>query len=275
MKPDRISLQPVHDLTSLSFYKQAFLDGLKAPLDGMWDIGLIPQAPHHELFVDGQSVGFIAINDEHVAVQCFIVPEAQHQAVEIVRTLRAKKVFDRAFAATLDPDFYRTCQDLGGSFEVHTLLYEQKGARQPCASTETVHTFRPVHPTEADQTFEFQRLALSLPDPALPWLRGYTTDLIQKQQLRVLLDAKGTWLGTGEFRISPTQLGVVDLGVIVSPEWRGKGYATDILNRLVQEAVEQNMTPICSTTMDNPSSQKAIERAGFSNTHHIDIVRFD
>jgi len=74
-------LRPSNSLASLSFYKQAYLDGLKAPLDGMWDVGLVPQAQHHELFVEGQSVGFIAINDEHVAVQCFIGPHARHAAM--------------------------------------------------------------------------------------------------------------------------------------------------------------------------------------------------
>lgn len=275
MTPDRISLQPVDNLTSLRFYKQVYLDGLKAPLDGMWEYGLIPQAQHLEIFLDGQSIGFVAVNDELVAMQCFIVPEAPLDVATIVKELRSQKVFDQAFAATLDPAFYAACLDIGGSFERHTLLYNYQSRSSEADRSTNLHSFRPISMEEADQTFDFQSTALSLPDAALPWLRGYITDLIEKQHLRVLTDANGTWIGTGEFRVSPTQRDIVDLGVIVSPEWRGQRFATNILKRLVTESIDRHMTPICSTTVDNPSSQKAIERAGFVCDHTIDKVQFD
>ena len=105
------------------------------------------------------------------------------------------------------------------------------------------------------------------------WLEGYSNGLIRRQELFVLANEK-EWLGLGECRISETQFGIADLGVMVAPTHRNQGRATEILKRLVHYCQNQSLQPICSTTIGNMSAQKAIIRSGFSTQHRILDFKF-
>ena len=99
---------------------------------------------------------------------------------------------------------------------------------------------------------------------------GYVDNLISRKELFMVKDSN-TIITTGECRLSDTQLEYADVGVAVNKEHRKKGYATKMLLQLAKEAIMQKRKPICSTTIDNIGSQKAIEKAGF----HCSNIIFD
>lgn len=66
-----------------------------------------------------------------------------------------------------------------------------------------------------------------------------------------------------------------DLGMIVAQSQRGKGIATQVLNRLVNSANERGLTPICSTESSNLGAQKAIKRAGLTSQNRIIQIEFN
>ena len=101
------------------------------------------------------------------------------------------------------------------------------------------------------------------------WLVQYLSNLIERQELF------GCWLdseliATGENRkFDEVQQGYTDLGVIVDRSQRGKGLATWILQQLVQQSIDRDLKPLCSTERDNIAARKAIAGAGFISRNRI------
>lgn len=73
-------------------------------------------------------------------------------------------------------------------------------------------------------------------------------------------------IGTGELRHHDDN---AFLGMTVDPKYRNKGYGACILNHMKHIAYDRNLTPLCGVDTDNLPSIKAIEKAGFKQTHQI------
>jgi len=113
--------------------------------------------------------------------------------------------------------------------------------------------------------------ALSVTDSF--YTRIGTQLLIARGELFVLR-RDDRWIGFGECRKSDTQANVTDVGVLVHPEERGRKWASYILSLLVKAGRSDGAKIICSTTVENIASQKAILSAGFVSRNRILVVDF-
>lgn len=102
---------------------------------------------------------------------------------------------------------------------------------------------------------------------------GYTENLVARKEIFMLKDGDNL-LATSERRISETQKDIADIGIIVNNNYRGKGIATQILKHQANRVLKENRKPICSTTLDNIASRKAIEKAGFYCSNIIFDISF-
>lgn len=78
-------------------------------------------------------------------------------------------------------------------------------------------------------------------------------------------EAPATVVAGGGFFGPPSAEGVVELGYSVCPEWRGRGYATELAAALAAHAVRQPSVTrvVAHTTAANPASVRVLERSGF------------
>lgn len=74
-----------------------------------------------------------------------------------------------------------------------------------------------------------------------------------------------TLVGAAGFFGPPSDAGEVELGYSVCPEWRGRGYATELAMALAQHAAAQPGVArvLAHTTRANPASVVVLERSGF------------
>jgi [ribosomal protein S5]-alanine N-acetyltransferase len=79
-------------------------------------------------------------------------------------------------------------------------------------------------------------------------------------------EAPATVVAGGGYFGPPTEEGVVELGYSVCPEWRGRGYATELASELAAHAAGQpGVTRVLAhTTAANPASIRVLERSGFA-----------
>jgi len=91
---------------------------------------------------------------------------------------------------------------------------------------------------------------------------GYTENLVNRKEIYFIKEDDEI-IATSECRWSDTQPEIADLGVIVNNKHQGKGIATQILQLQANSVLKAGRQPICSTTLDNIASRKAIERSGF------------
>lgn len=95
--------------------------------------------------------------------------------------------------------------------------------------------------------------------PALAgWLGWYAVRPAEAARPATLIGAAG-YFGP------PSDTGEVELGYSVCPEWRGRGYATELATALAQHAAAQpGVTRVLAhTTRENPASVLVLERSGF------------
>lgn len=60
-----------------------------------------------------------------------------------------------------------------------------------------------------------------------------------------------------------------DVGMVVAPNERGKGYGAQVVNHLKHFCIAQGWNPIAGCSVDNPASKRSLERAGFVSKHQL------
>ncbi len=77
--------------------------------------------------------------------------------------------------------------------------------------------------------------------------------------------APATLVGSGGYMGPPTPEGTVEIGYSVLPEYRGRGFATEIATALVTRALAApGVTQVIAhARIDNPASVRVLERCGF------------
>lgn len=271
-----ISLHACTDLSSLHDLKTQYLQTLITPMDGMWDAGIVNAAPHWELRWDGARAGYCAVSEHATLLQFYVSPDYDAHTRMLFDHVIADRALTHAEVSTIDPTCLALCLDVHKKIKVHTYLYEPRTDTSPSPQTTDSLDFRHVNASELERTIEFQKSCLGddkNKEAMDAWLRGYSENLIAKQSLFALC-RHDEWLGLGECRPSASQEGVADLGMMVAPAHRGKGWATNILTRLRAQCAAQKLRAICSTTAENTAAQKAIARTGFISRHRIMTVTF-
>ena len=271
MSPE-ITQDPCADPSEVAGMRDAHLRSLIAPMDGMWE-SFANAATHTRINADGEQAGYYVLNDEGILLQLYIDPAFQRYSRVLFDRVIAQASVRQAMAGTIDPAFLSLCLDVHKSVTVHTLLYEHDGEVHAETVRDNGLTFRLIDSSELDRTVALQLACLGAGAELGQWLRGYSANLIDRKELFVLC-RDDDWLGLGECRKSDSQDRVADLGMMVTPDHRGRGLATDILNRLFAISTHAGLRPICSTTVDNTNAQRAIVRAGFVSRHRLLSVTF-
>ncbi|WP_250629684.1 GNAT family N-acetyltransferase [Aureibaculum algae] len=102
---------------------------------------------------------------------------------------------------------------------------------------------------------------------------GYTENLVSRKEIFMIKESD-VIIATSECRMSDSQPEIADLGIIVNKNYQGKGIATQIMKMQVNRVLKSGRKPICSTTLDNIASKKAIEKSGFYCSNIIFDIAF-
>ncbi|HKJ03901.1 MAG TPA: GNAT family N-acetyltransferase [Longimicrobiales bacterium] len=268
-----VSIHSLPDPTGVQALKTRYLEGLLAPLDGMWDTGFIAPAPHFELRLDDRRAGYCVIDEAGTLIQFFMEAGSRVHGKALLEAVLHDHSVAQAIAFTLDPWFLSLCLDRQSSVKTHSYLYELPSSATGGEADLRGATLRLLDGPELRRVVEFQQSCVHGGTSLTDWLLGYSSQLIGRRELYVLGDGDD-WIGLGECRRSDTQPGVADLGMMVAPARRRRGWGTAILRRLCALCGAQGLRPICSTTVENIGAQRAIEDAGFVSRHRIVDIRF-
>src|SRR5205085_2112096 len=66
--------------------------------------------------------------------------------------------------------------------------------------------------------------------------------------------------------------GYAEIAIVTHPDYRGKGYAAQIVSHLIQKCIDAKITPIWSCNIDNRSSLNAGLKLGFEISHYYTLV---
>lgn len=248
---------------SIAALRTEYLRTLPAPLDGM-GLALLEQATAWELRREKLRIGYAYVSARGHVLQFHVEPE--HVGIEssLFRYVLKATGCSGALVSSFEP-WLPHCFDLDATCRVHTLLYHDNAFAPPQVPAQQ-HQLRPIDRPALAGTESFVRSCF--PQDLGEWLGTYLENLVARGELFALFDGD-MLIGTGELRVSDLQPPCADLGVIVAADRRALGHGTRILAELASRSRARGLTPICSTTVENLGSQRAIERAGFVARHRV------
>ena len=231
-----------------------FYKSLTAPLDSMWQDLYIASSQASLIEKNNKHIGYCCIDGNNSLLQLYVNNENKYLTITIVEQLIEFKLITSASLSSIEPILFNACLHLSKSIKTNTFCYEYS---KHSLNYENILNIELVTPKDSQIIRDFYKNHIGFEDTF-----GYVDNLISRKELFMVKESN-TITTTGECRLSDTQKNHADVGVAVNKEYRKKGLATKMLQQLAREAIKQKRKPICSTTIDNIGSQKAIEKAGF------------
>ena len=243
-----------------------WLETLNSVQDDMWE-SFMDQSHHWSIRNDEEIIGYACINQENQLLQFYILPEHQNFGEIILSKLLSKKGIKDAMVCTNNPFFLHTALTLNTQVKSHSYLFSNP-----------IHVSIPKRDWEMNQTnkndlervINFCHYSMGAPKS---WLEQYLSNLIQRGELYIF-EKDEIIMGTIEVRIRDHYPLSASLGMIVSPDFRGKGIGTYLLGQAKEMAIKMGKSPICSCELENMASLKAIHKNGFRSTDQMLKITF-
>lgn len=238
---------------------------LTAPIDAMWELLYIASSQHYTIENDAETMGYCCIDDGGSLLQIYLEEEHSHEMDKVITSIIESGLMSSAKLSSSEPMAFNTCLFHSKSIKPNTICYQHtNNIIQNVASLSL--ELASEKETPAIKTFLKEQVGM---DDTF----GYTENLVTRKEIYFIKEAD-VIIATSECRMSDTQPEIADLGIIVSRDHQGKGIATQVMQMQVNRVLAAGRKPICSTTIDNIASKKAIEKAGFYCTNVIFDISF-
>lgn len=255
------------DKEDIKEMRKEYYGNLTAPMDDMWEEGIIPSGEHFEIFKEDISVGYFVVDGENTLIAFYV--EDGYDTAEIFEFAIAEKKIKKAYVSTYDPLFYDQCDRLKRSVSDNTYLYRNVNEVDVVSPFDNIE-IKQGNMDELDDLLSYFVDSTGGPEQ---WLRWYVSNLIENKGLTVF-KLGDEIIGTGELRPSKSSEGYANIGMVVAKNFRRRGLATYIIGVITKMCKENGYKAICSTTTDNIGSQKTLEKSGYKSYHRIDIIEF-
>ena len=252
------------DATIINNYRQQLYTLFTTAIDGMWESRYIANATNYLIAIQDNTIGYCCIDAENTLLQIYVEPKYRKQIRDVISKLINSKLITSASLSSIEPIAFNTCISLSKKTTDNTYCFQYIASKNLEQKADLKQASK--KDIKIIKTFLLNQIGFA--DTI-----GYTESLIQRKAIYYIIEGD-IIIATGEYRLSPSQPNIVDLGVIVNKNYRQKGVATTILKTLAERALKDNKTPICSTTLDNIASKKAIENADFYCSHIIFDIKF-
>lgn len=227
---------------------------LTAPIDAMWEQLYIGTSQHYLIEKDETTIGYCCINDEGGLLQIFLLEEYNSNMNQVITALIESKLITSASLSSNEPISFNTCLSLSKGIKTNTFCFEHLNIPIDIESKLNVEL---VTSDDIPSVKAFLKEQVGMDDTF-----GYTENLVSRKEIFMVKESD-VIIATSECRMSDSQPVIADLGIIVNRNFQGKGIATQVMQMQVNRVLKANRKPICSTTLDNIASRKAIEKSGF------------
>lgn len=234
-------------LTSLPFFQELYVE---------W---LVERSSLYTLYYQDVDVGYVCISDKKILVEFFIRAPYLYLKEELfdalIKELNPQKAYVKSFDCLFLAcciAFHKKCKPLG-------LLFRHINER-------IVYSKDPGFSVKIADDSDYSFLA------------AQGNDLYEnEEELNRLVGNRNIYMyrlgneliGCGlKIRVH-ARFDYYDIGMWVKPEYRGKGYAKQIIGDLKQICHREHVKPICGCAIENVASRKVLEANGMNSVHHL------
>jgi len=254
------------NVDEITHFKNEWLSSLTSPQDGMWE-SFRNNAVNWGIVCEHEMIGYASVGEGNQLLQFYISPKYLSQGELIFKEFINKMKIKTGIVGTNNLIYLSIAVNFVKKLSVNTYLFrnnyevnieEKEGILKECQNE------------DIERIVNFCHYSMGAPKE---WLVGYIGGLIEKKEIFSFED-KDEIIGTCEIRKSTTAIGFADIGMVVSPDFRRKGYGT-YLNRAKKIALKWGKTPICSCEKDNIGSVKSIQNCGFVSMYQLLSISFN
>ncbi len=245
--------------------RKELYQNLVAPMDAMWEMLYIGSSQHYLIEDENQILGYCCINQEKCLTQIFLNKEHITLIDKVVLELVTSGLVNAASLSANEPIAFNSCLFHSKSIKTNTFCFQHLNKAMEIESDLNLEL---VTSEDIPAVKVFLKAQVGMDDTF-----GYTENLVSRKEI-FMLKASATIVATSECRMSDSQPEIADLGIIVNRDFQGQGLATKIMKMQVNRVLQAGRKPICSTTLDNIASRKAIEKSGFYCSNIIFDISF-
>ena len=256
----------VTNIEELTILKKAWLASLTSPQDGMWE-SFRNSATDFGIVKENEMIGYAAIDENHQLLQFYLLPKYLPKGAAIFKTFIDELKINTGIVGTNNPDYLSIALNFVKELKVPTYLFRNTFE---VTIEEKEDLLKACQAKDIEKIVHFCHYSTGAPKD---WLVGYIGGLVEKKEI-FSLENNEEIIGTCEVRKSTTAPAFADIGMIVSPDYRQKGYGTYLLNTAKNIALKWGKIPICSCEKDNVGSLKAITNCGFVSRYQLLSITF-
>ena len=262
----KYSFRKVTNGDDLAILKKEWLSSLTSPQDGMW-ASFRNSALHWGIVGNDKMVGYASVGEGNQLLQFYLSPKHLSNGEAIFKDFIDQMNITTGMVGTNNPNYLSIALNFVKTLEVNTCLFRDSYA---VTIAEKEGTLKACQEEDLERIVNFCHISLGAPTA---WLTAYLGGLIEKGELFSFEDGENI-IGTCEVRKSTTTPEFADIGMVVSPDYRRKGYGTYLLHRAKKIALDWGKTPICSCEKDNIGSLKSIHNCGFVSRYQLIAIAF-
>ncbi len=220
---------------------------------------LVNKGSLYQILVDGLEAGYFILSENNILLEFFVLPEWVNRMDEYFGIILKEFGVTKALCKTFDTDLLFCCEGYQKSTSTAGFLFREFAGKPNGISPSGITVRR------ADMADESQIIAVNEEVFDHPEEVG---QYIQAQQI-FLFEKENNLVGFGIY--SPVICGRedYDIGMLITPEFRHKGYGTFIIQYLVNFCRQNGWNPNAGCAVENTASRKCLEKAGFVTRHRL------
>lgn len=249
----------------ITSFRSKLYKTLIAPIDAMWEQLYIASSQHFLIEYEGGNIGYCCINEDGCLTQIFLEEEFYSKMDHVIEELIRVELIYSACLSSNEPIGFNACIQHSTSTNANTYCFKHFNRAIEINPTLNIEL---VANEDIPAIKVFLKEQVGMDDTF-----GYTENLVSRKEIYMVKESDAI-IATSECRMSDSQPGIADLGIIVNKDHHGKGIGTRVMQMQVNRVLQANRKPICSTTIDNLASKKMIEKSGFYCSNIIFDIKF-
>lgn len=219
---------------------------------------LLQNAQTFEIFIDKKFCGYASVADATM-LEFYLEKKHLAQAGAALSLIAQASAAQAVLCKSFDTNFLDACRRLNWSVEPVALLFRKIVDN----SLPVPFPFTVQMASEGDIPE-----ILQCHDGFFHSLSEIHSYLAKDAQL-FLYRVEGSAIGCGIVKKIVECRADYDIGMVVAPAHRGKGFGTQILHHLKHSVLRAGCNPVAGCSADNAASKRTLEKSGFISEHEL------
>jgi GNAT superfamily N-acetyltransferase len=241
-------------------YRAAYLNSLPEFQELYLEL-MIDDSDCYLIQADGNDIGYAIINPDNILIEFYVIDKYVSGSIEIFRQVIQELSVTEIYCKSFDSLLLSNCLLCSFPYSVIGVLYRNfveplvipdSGIRMTKSDLSSIGLFK-QQDDSIKELFETD-------DQITRFITNENVFEFYKND---------EFVGCGMVIITNRDWNYCDLGVWVKPSSRGNKIGSQIILRLREFAIQNNLKPSCGCAVENIASQKTIERCGYVSRHKL------